>query len=648
VNDCSRFVTWHFEIINTSSPHIYHSALVLTPRNSIVQKLYKSLAEPFARVVRGIPPLWDSNVAAATSDFPIVLAVWAPCNRFIAIGSSRRDVDILDSATLQRVQNLKSPFWSIMALAFSPDSRLLTSSHGGGGLIVSWDLQTGGIVSAIEGKEPSDRVVGKCQITYLTNGKMVASVSRYSSSTIISIYDVVSGVYMHHVDHLARTNLDPDFAPYVYNIWAHGESLRFATPESTGITIWEVGLVPGAIPIEVERLSTPDNTVDVKPRSQKDITWKEFHPFSCRLASYDTGTKGPLLVWDTRWASKLLLHRTDIDFHPPMTFSSDGRFFASTTVGSTVNLWMESPTGYALVQKFTPGSRHPSPLLSPNGESIVIFGDYTIQLWHTTSFTASSSSTFAQPLHRSGKHLILEFFPDRPLAVATRKGDETVTVIDLNSGVPQLTIDTSIPVYGLRPIGNAIVVVGDEKFIVWNLPGGNFVPDARMNIGDSALATGFRKRDSGIVTAASISLDFQYIALGGVGEGNLWLDVYCTSTGQKFRSTAAVHKLGFAPGERDIWCYCSEEVHAFTITQHSLDYTRTVAGVDYGSWGCPWGSSDGYEVTDNGWILGVGGKRLLLLPPLWRSGPDDRVWNGKFLVLLHPTLHEPVVLELEP
>jgi hypothetical protein len=116
-----------------------------------------------------------------------------------------------------------------------------------------------------------------------------------------------------------------------------------------GVTIREVGLVPGAIPTEVERVSTPDNTVDVKPMSQKDFILDEFHPASFRLTSYDVRTKGPLLVWDARRASKLLLHHADINSYPPMSFSSDGRFFASTTVGLIAGLWRESPTGYTLV-----------------------------------------------------------------------------------------------------------------------------------------------------------------------------------------------------------------------------------------------------------------------------------------------------------
>ncbi|KAF9646351.1 hypothetical protein BDM02DRAFT_3061612, partial [Thelephora ganbajun] len=41
VDDCFRFVMRFFEIISTSCPHIYHSALPLCPRKSIVRSLYK-------------------------------------------------------------------------------------------------------------------------------------------------------------------------------------------------------------------------------------------------------------------------------------------------------------------------------------------------------------------------------------------------------------------------------------------------------------------------------------------------------------------------------------------------------------------------------------------------------------------------------
>ena len=237
---------------------------------------------------------------------------------------------------------------------FSPDSRTLASFTRNnysdtGGLLVSWDLRTGGVVGSIEWKGPSDTAVGNACITYSMNGKEVAVLSRYESSTIISIYDVVSGMFMYDVDHRACKNQDLG-TPYVYKIWTRGESLRFATPGPTGITIWEVDFALRATPTKVESVSISDNAVQTfvfKPRRQSDVYRTEFHPASCRLAFIRIGTEGTLLVWDAR-ASKFLLQHTGVNFYASMTFSSDGRFFACSTVESGVYLWKESPTGYTL------------------------------------------------------------------------------------------------------------------------------------------------------------------------------------------------------------------------------------------------------------------------------------------------------------
>jgi WD40 repeat protein len=616
------------------------------------------------RVVHGIPVSWGSDAAAATSRFGIGLAVWSPCNRFIAISSERvTTVDILDSATLERLQTLR--FLPEMsgyseALVFSPDSYLLTSfirndETNTGGIIASWDIQTGGLLSVIGWKGPFDIKVGNSHIAYLRNGTMITVISRYKSSTTISVYDVLSGVHMYDVDHRSRTS--PDFAlgtPYVYTVWTYGESLRFATPGPTAINIWEVGITPGALPAEVETLSIPDKTAEVlvfEPREQSDIAWTEFHPASCRLAFIHNGFGGTLLVWDAR-ASKFLLHHTGLDFSPPMTFSSDGRFFACSTVKSDVYLWKESPTGYVLSEKFTPATQYSKPLLSPNGGSIITFGGFMIQLWNIKSFTSAAPSLSPQVLQHTHEDFVLEFLPDRPSAVATRKKAKAVTVLDLESGVPQLTIDTSMEVYGLRTIENTIVVIGGEKAITWDLPGGKLLPDARANVGDSIRKINFSNVDNlNTVVAASISSDFRYIALI---QDNLpeyehsFLDVYSISAGWNLRKEARAFALWFAPGDSDIWCAADDEAKVFTITKDALEHTKTITNIEYGSLGCPWGSSRGYEVTDEGWILRRDGKRLLMLPPLWQSRGVDRTWNGKVLALLHGGLPEFVILDLEP
>ena len=582
------------------------------------------------------------------------------CNRFIAISSQViSPVDILDSTTLQRLQSLGFPQGLSQrheAITFSPDSRLLTSFTRGysfpdsGGLLVTWDLQTGGIVSTIEWKGPKDTEVGKGHITYLTNGKTVAVLSRYKSSTTISVYDVHSGEHMHDVEH--RMPKSPGVL-YVYEIWAHEESLRFATPEATGITIWEAELVPGATPKEVETVSVPGNTLRsavFKPRAQTHIASTKFHPASCRLAFIRVGEEGPLVVWDAR-TSKVLLHHKDIKFSPTMTFSDDARYFSCTNVESEVYLWKESLTGYTLFEKLTPATRYSQPRLSPNGGSIVTFSGSMIQLWHATGHFSSSSSAKAPPSQHT-LDFLMEFLPDRPLALVTQKKNKTVTVLDLKSGTPRMTIDTSIEVYGLRSIGNTIVVIGYEKAMTWDLPEGDFLPDAKMDAEDSTRTIHFGNVVNSTTFAASISLDYRYIALSRhepMGYPDYFVDVYCTSTGRNLRAKSWELALWFAPGGYDVWCAANGRARVFTVTSNELDHTNTVDDIEGGPHACPWGSPRGYRVTDDGWVIGAGGKRLLMLPPLWLSQfKVHRVWNGEFLALLHGTLPKPVVLELEP
>ena len=566
-------------------------------------------------------------------------------------------MEILDSATLQRLSNLEfsrdlAP--RLGALVFSPDSRTLTSFIRGGnypdtgGFVVCWDLQTGGIVSSVEWQGPRDAEVGNAHITYSRNGKMVAVLFRYESSTVISIYDAISGVHTHDVDYRTHAFSDLDSAlPYVYKIWAHGESLRFATHELAGITIWQVGFALGATPTEVKTVSAPDDTISkfaFNPREQ-NIVRTEFHPALCRLAFIHLGAGGTLLIWDAQ-TSKFLLHHTDTSFFDSMTFSSNGNFFACTTIESEVYLWRDSPTGYTLSEKLSPAAQNPQPCLSPNGGSIVIFGASTIQLWHTKSFitTTATSSVLAHGLQTTNQDFILDFLPDKLLAVVTRKKEKVVTILNLSSSVPQWTIDASMEVYGLRFIGDTVVVIGDEKAIIWDLPEGEFHLKTQMKVEDSTQTINFGNTDDNTMLTASISLDLQHIALGRYRSGE-FLDVYYTSTGQTLCVETEVYALWFAPGGHDIWCANYFSATVFTITPDALNPTNT--GVDIEDGSCPWGSSHGYKATFDGWILGTGGKQLLMLPPLWRSPLQvSQVWNGKFLALLHGALPEPVILEL--
>ena len=624
----------------------------MTPEDSIVWKLYKSHARPFIRVVHGGAISWDPSTAAPVHPSGLKSAVWSPCNQFIAVThyGDTTPVDILDSATLQQLQTLEFPqgiSTEDRTLIFSPDSRILTcsgrdgtNSRDGELFVVHWDLQTGGVASVIKWEGPSRDITGTPSVTYSASGKMVgisfvsnqdpnySEDSEHSKYSDIFIYDVASGVLTH--SHSLN-----DVVPLSNLIWTHGESLRFATADTTTITILQVGFTSSATPTEVETLPAPGGFGD---------GWRvgQLHPDLCRLAF---ASQDKILVWDAR-ESRYLLESADIEFGPSKSFSSDGHFFACST-GPYVYLWKESPTGYILHRILATRSYLPAPLFAPNGESIVTFDHRTMRLWRARSFTAPPSSIPTQALQRTEK-FILEFSPDGMFAVFAMRKDNTVTVLNLRSGVPQLIVDASMEVYGLGVVGNTtVVVIGSTEVITWDLPAGDSIPGALVGLKDSSRTIKLDDPPDSPLLDATVSSDSRHIAL----TNEKFLYMYRGSTGELlWKGPTNGRTFRFSPDGCHVWLSDDKgeaEVWRVDSGQEVLEDLGLTVGIEHPPEGYPWGSSRGYRVTD-GWILGPDKKRLLLLPPPWQSNhPNLRVWKGKFLALLHGGLLEPGILELE-
>ena len=589
---------------------------------------------------------WDGSTAATTGPSAIELAVWSPCDRFIATTQYHsRMVDVLDSATLQRLQTLEYPqdvSTKCKVLAFSPDSHILMCYGGWSSnsldkepFVVSWDLQTGGVANVVR-FQPKYLYPHACSITYSANGKMVGVLyheSPFSKNSTISVIDVASDALMH-------SHLLENATLLSKHIWTHGSSLRSATVDAGAITIWEVGFTSSATLTKVKIFPSPFNF------RGKYLEYTELHPTTYRLAFVSSQR---LLVWDVQ-NSRYLLDPMGTEFSSKMSFSSDGRFFTCATKGSNVYLWMEASAGYILHRIFVPNAEYPTPLLARNGESILAFRGCTIQLWHTKSLTTPHPSILTQAPRRDDR-FIVEFSSDEMFAVVAERRDNTVTVLNLKSGVPQLTIDTSMKVCGLGVIGNTAVVIGDQKVIAWDLPAGNCPPHGRVGLERSSWTINLdhKYKHIFIVRNASISSNSHHIALGSEGG----VTIFNGSTGEFVGDKSLVlvpDNFRLSPDGRDIWfVYSNGRASVWRVGsgQEGMKNLNLKVGIEDPPEGYPWGSSRGYRITDDWWVLAPDGRRLLMLPPPWQSYAMYRIWKGRFLALLHGGLSEPVILELE-
>ena len=654
VRDYFRFVTAFFEVINTSAPHIYHSALPLSPQKSIVHTLYEHYARPFARVVQGLPISWEAPDLITKYDFGFCENVaWSPGSNFVVVATLGA-VSVLDATTLRQLSTFGSPFPEPKWLSVSPDGRLLLAFHRGD--IVVWDLQTGCPVATILTGPDLPSTSRHLSSAHSLDGKAVFVAygeGLRGSDAFFTAYELRSGTH---------TTCRIPGGRIVTPIWTHGNShLRFATVARGSLTIWEVTSTLTQAPIEVESLPAPDEVIDGDHLL--------FLPALSRLAF---SLRNEVLVWDTR-TSKLLLKsglvgdqtHTSAGFGNG-SFSSDGRFFACGTNLRYLYVWKESSAGYVLHQElaFTGATGDNMPFLSPNGESIIFLAGARLHLWSTKDQTPLHSNFIIKDMFdfiiRNMDNFIREISPGETLVAFARRQGERVTVLDLQSGDLRLVIDAGMPVECLGITEDTVVVVGTEAIVTWNMPTGNFALDAWVNIDDSVRTTMFDPPplpyDWDVRPRASISPDLSRIAFIGHSHERkaASLGIYNMSNDGRLVGCTTVPdeelEPRFTPDGREVWVLRGGDAEkGWKIIEDRGSATTRLEPLP-GPTTCqpgtlPWQSLCGYKITDDGWVLNSTRKRLLWLPHHWRSYEEDGAWSGRFLGLGNRELPAPVILE---
>ena len=571
---------------------------------------------------------WKPSIETRPNSW-LIHTSWSPCSRFIVTSEAYgREIQIIDAVTLKKLKCFIHPHWSPQFTIFSPTSHLLTSVDNKSETIINWDLQTGVQVSEIP-MEKRGSTLKAHSITYSECGMMFGVLFWDKDEAIaIRTYDVLSGAHIYC--HLTKQ-------PVMKAIWTCGRCLQFATLGLGSLTVWEIGFTSKHPPVEIKSLPTPNNFDPLK----------EFLFLStCSQLAFTL--EKTVLVWDAQH-SRLLLNSILIDLPCNMTFSPNGCFFACGSYGPGIYLWKKSPTGYILHQKLKAG-HFCKPLLSPNGQLVVDYSGQHLELWRTTDPTTSPSTTPTQP-SRSTEPFILGLSPDRSFVVAARSRDNIVIVINLKSGITQLTIDTCMEIYGLMVIKNTIAVVGGGEVAIWNLPTGDGTLDARAGIEDSVWRREFGYslrgyRGAPKLASALISPDLNYVATLEFGGSPGWypITLYSVSMGKRLRQVDTTWgRLWFPPDRHELWC----GDNGWTIVkdgESGITLKAINAATRGPSGGFPWQSSCGYKVKDDRWILNPSGKQLLWLPPYLRPSKMDRIWGGQFLACCE--LPEVVVLEL--
>ena len=616
-NDCFRFVLRFFDVISTSAPHIYHSALLLCPKKSIVWTLYGPQVRPMARVIWGIPVSWDPSIANIRFPGGSSATGWSPCSRFIAAAhNSSSGIVILDAVTLEQLHTMHFPHSSLwLHFTFSPGGHLLTAYAYP--YLVSWDIQTGGLLSKISIQKHSH-----CHsVSYSGCETMIGSLIGHGNYTI-SIYNVLSGTFIssHIISHAVEA------------LWTLGKYLQFATVEPGSIIMWQVSFTSKQAPTRVSSLSTPNNF------SQRGLV---LLPTLSRLA-FIFGDK--VVVWDGQH-HKLLLHSICVGAST-VSLSSDGHSLVCGTWGREFYIWKELPTGYVSHQKLVSGAVGTKLLVSPNGESVISPSGTMLQLWHITNYPTSISGTLMQTPQHNGDFCV-EFPPDESLVAFTDVLGSTVTILDMKSGNPWLAVDTGTRISGLKITEDKIIVVGHGEIITLDLPARGCVENTRRDINNSIHITTFQPLAPDNWLHASISPNLKYIAIVDRKAYQKSMYICDMCTGRRLNGAYSHgHVTGFTPSDH-VWCADNNG----RVDQWEILKKDGSDAIELGIDKKPlndyyWNAPDGHKLTDDGWIISPSREWLLWLPHSLQQGSKVQMkWSGKFLAVWNGSSPEPCILE---
>ena len=129
IRDVIKFVQNFIGVIDKSTPHLYLSALPLSPSNSVMAKFLVHNFPGIAQVCVGLHDDWPRNEHVFQGHIFMVNSVtFSPNGRHIVSGSADNTIQVWDAQTDSQVGSpLQGHTDSVSSVAFSPDGRHIVS-----------------------------------------------------------------------------------------------------------------------------------------------------------------------------------------------------------------------------------------------------------------------------------------------------------------------------------------------------------------------------------------------------------------------------------------------------------------------------------------------------------------------------------------
>ncbi|KAH7907481.1 WD40-repeat-containing domain protein [Hygrophoropsis aurantiaca] len=182
-----------FDPISQSSLHVYHSALPLTPTNTLLRKYFHSELTAKFIVMDGLHTDWDGCVRTIDVGDLVHSVAFSPIDSVIASASAKHGAQLWNTTTGANIVNLGPPQKPSAPICFSPSGARVALAFESG-LVAVWDASTAQplIINEECHHEPVT------SLNFSPNSTTLASASRNKS---IQLWEVETGKILHRLQH---------------------------------------------------------------------------------------------------------------------------------------------------------------------------------------------------------------------------------------------------------------------------------------------------------------------------------------------------------------------------------------------------------------------------------------------------------------
>lgn len=595
--DYFQFISKFFEVIKASAPHIYHSALELSPEDSIVRHHYSQCSlGHHTHVVCGISRSWDQP---ALIDGEYDACSWSPCGQFFSVQTSV-SVEVWDSLTLEKQSTLQplrpidaeSQQWIRgSALSYSPDGHFLVGFPNS--TITIWDIQTGGVVKVIECSDISTELRS---LVWSSDGQAIGAIFGEMETWVVYVYDINLGV------RVSTSTLQSFMKPH---LWSHNNSLCTMTLLASGdsqaiVNIFEIW--PIFIDTPIRSFHTKLNLSHLQSHTIS------FSPAVYQICAITSDKLLPMVfVFDIQNSKFLLLKNGDFDL---VNFSHDGSSLVTSRKYGDIVIWKYcSEEGYTLWMGIPSwnGSlkdKHSHHLFSPTLSSLLILSKFHAEVKYLYNSQATHGCT---PCRHE------QFSADGTYVVTVPYEGQVFKITNLDR-IYSYSIKPGFSICGIALTKNILLVHGCNKVVGWQLTEAGMVHGAS---GDGVL-----DQDGRLWTVSVPEKDVCFWVggcIGAISSSTEYPFCYNTETGEELEPIPVeVPSPSASP-----WEVFSGEPSQF-VDQYPFSYHHFCAfdGIPKDSIqaSVPW-----YE---GGWIKYPQGKywHKIWLPPYQRAESVDMYW----------------------